>query len=85
MPKQKMKPAAHSSVHDDYELPAELDFSKLKPVGFGSDSLENAQRRTTIELDIDVARVFSTSESVNRILRAIIQGLTRTKKRRKSA
>jgi hypothetical protein len=75
------------SSHDDYELPRELDFSKLKFIGFGLDSLQRhvATQRKTVTLDSDVAKVFGTSESVNTVLRGIIQSLLAANKRKKSA
>ncbi len=39
----------------------------------------------TITLDSDVARVFASSESVNTVLRGIIQSLLAAGKRKKSA
>lgn len=38
-----------------------------------------------VELDPDVAKVFGTSESVNLVLRGIIQGLSSAKKQKKTA
>ena len=75
------------SPHDDYELPRELDFSKLKFIGFGVEALERhvASQRKTVTLDSDVAKVFGTSESVNTVLRGIIQSLLAANKRKKSA
>ncbi len=40
---------------------------------------------TRVELDPDVAKVFSTSQAVNSVLRGVIQGLSTGKKRKKSA
>jgi hypothetical protein len=87
MAKQNGKTAKSRSLHDDYELPDELDFSKLKFVGFGADALERhaASQRKTVVLDSDVARVFGSSESVNTVLRGIIQSLVAARKRKKPA
>ncbi len=87
MARRNAKPAKSRSPHDDYELPAELNLSKLEFIGFGVDALERhfASQRKTIILDSDVARVFDSSESVNTVLRGIIKSLVIARKRRKSA
>jgi hypothetical protein len=87
MARRKAKTAKSRSPHDDYELQAELNFGKLKFIGFGVDALERhaTRQRTTITLDSDVARVFDSSESVNTVLRGIIQSLVAARKRKKSA
>jgi hypothetical protein len=87
MARRNAKTAKSRSPHDDYELPAELNFGKLKFIGFGADALERhaTRQRTTITLDSDVARVFGSSESVNTVLRGIIQSLVAARKRKKSA
>jgi len=87
MPRRNVKTDRSRSPHDDYELPAELNFSKLRFIGFGVDALERhaAGQRMTITLDSDVAQVFGTSESVNTVLRGIIQSLVAARKRKKSA
>ena len=87
MPNKNGKRATRKSVHDDYELPDEVDFNRTKFIGFGLDALErHAGRKLTVQLDPDVARVFDSSESVNTLLRGVIESLSaRSKKRRKSA
>lgn len=87
MSKRSGKTRKAKSVHDAYELSAELDFSKLKFVGLSAASLEKyvARRQKPVMLDPDVARVFGTSESVNTVLRSIIKGLSAAGKRKKSA
>jgi hypothetical protein len=87
MPKRISKTTKNRSPHDEYGLPAEIDFSKLKFIGFGVDALERhiAKQSTTVVLDSDVAKVFGTSESVNTVLRGIIQSLLVAGKRKKSA
>src|SRR5438552_3850352 len=87
MPKRNAKAARTRSSHDDYELPRELDFRKLKFIGFGLDALERhvARQRMTVTLDSDVACVFGASESVNTVLRGIIRSLSAASKRKKSA
>jgi hypothetical protein len=87
MARRNAKTVKTRSPHDDYELPDELNFSKLKFIGFGADSLERraARQRKTIILDSDVARVFGSSESVNTVLRGIIKSLAAARNRKKSA
>ena len=73
--------AKTKSVHDDYEIPDELDFSKLETIGFGLDSLkqfdakkaEDEIARRTIELAPDVAAAFKTADEVNDALRTILR------------
>ena len=55
---------------DDLLPEYDLDYSKAKPNHFA-----DRVKRNTVLLDEDVARVFETSESVNRVLRALIQAL----------
>lgn len=81
---------AGKSAHDDYDLPPEVAFGKARFIGFGLKSLEKyvaekGKKPTAVQLDPDVARVFGTSESVNTMLRSIIQGLASAGKRKKSA
>jgi hypothetical protein len=71
-----------------YELPDEIDVTKLRHVGKGAETVKRLIDRSkrTVGLDADVARVFHDSESVNRALRAIIAVIPpREKKRKKSA
>jgi hypothetical protein len=58
-----------------YELPSEIDVGKLRNVGHGADAVRKlaARSKRVVGLDPDVAKVFSDSESVNRVLRAIIE------------
>lgn len=56
------------------ELPDEIrfDYAKAKPNRF-ADQLKNVE--VLIVLDPDVAAVFRTSESVNRVLRSLIENM----------
>jgi hypothetical protein len=87
LPRRYARPVNVGSADGGHDLPAELDFSKLRFVGIGLDSLERyaGKRGATVTLDSDVARVFRTSESVNTVLRGIIRSLSTAKKRKKSA
>ena len=64
---------------DDLLPEYDLDYSKAKPNHFAARVKQN-----TIILDEDVARVFATSESVNRVLRALIQSLPMLEERNSS-
>jgi len=70
-----------------YELPDEIDVTKPRLVGKGSEIVKRLAQRSkrTIGLDADVAKVFRDSESVNAVLRGIIQGLIAAKILKKSA
>jgi hypothetical protein len=86
MQKRKQKTGRNRSPHDNYEVPAEADFGKLKFVGFGLDALERqVAKHTTVVLDSDVAQIFRSSKSVNTVLRGIIQGLSASQEQKKSA
>jgi hypothetical protein len=69
-----------------YELPSELDFSKLRYVGRGVESLRDwdQRRRRTIELDRDVAEEFRDAAQVNQALRLVkqIRDLNKPKRRK---
>ncbi len=54
----------------------DLDYSKAKPNRFASKLQKSAQ--VVVLLDPDVSKVFSTPESVNNILRALIANLPKT-------
>jgi hypothetical protein len=56
--------------NDDLLPEYDLDYSKAKPNRFASRVNAN-----TVVLDEDVARVFDSSESVNRVLRALIESM----------
>lgn len=95
MPKRnKEKPksetlSAEKSVHDDYDLPDELDFSRLRFVGVGVDALRrhvDAKKRPTraVELQPDVAEAFPDEESVNEALRAVMHAAERLGRRHPS-
>jgi hypothetical protein len=64
-----------------------VNFNKLKFIGFGIEAMERplAGRPRKITLDSDVARWFSDSESVNTVLRGIIQSLGAARRHKKSA
>jgi hypothetical protein len=88
MPKPKIRKVKFTAAEMAYDLPAEMDMGKLRYVGRGVESLRdwNQRRRRTVELDKDVAKVFTDSAQVNEALRLVKQLREVGKpKRRKSA
>ena len=61
------------SYNSDDELQAEyhFDYKKAKPNRFAA--RDETQRLKVVVLDEDVAQVFTTPESVNKVLRALIE------------
>lgn len=61
------------SANSDKEMLPEyhFDYQKAKPNRFAAQS--GQQKMTVVVLDEDVAQVFTTPESVNKVLRALIQ------------
>jgi hypothetical protein len=55
---------------DDYEMPDEIDFSKLKRIP--NPFFQKFRELNLVSLDDDVAAVFSDSETVNTVLRQVI-------------
>jgi hypothetical protein len=89
MAKPKIRKVKSTAAEMAYDLPAELDFGKLRYVGRGMESLRDwdERRRRTIELDKDVAEVFTDSAQVNQALRGLVKQRREEgkPKRRKSA
>ncbi|HEX8097553.1 MAG TPA: hypothetical protein VF507_05930 [Pyrinomonadaceae bacterium] len=56
----------------------EFDYSKSKPNRFAARA---SRGRAVVVLDPDIAEVFTTPESVNNILRALIAALPRKRRR----
>lgn len=74
----KKKPISKAEPLEMDEIPPmhDLDYSKAKPNRFASKLRKSAQ--VVVLLDPDVSQVFSTPESVNNILRALIANLPKT-------
>lgn len=63
-----------SSNSEDELLPEyRFDYKKAKPNRFANRS--GKQQMTVVVLDEDVARIFSTPEAVNKVLRALIEAM----------
>ena len=63
---------------DDLLPKYKFDYSKASPNRFAA---RIKKEDVTVTLDPDVSEVFTTSESVNTILRALIQTMPKTKER----
>jgi len=63
-----MKSIETTEQNDEMLAEYSFDYSKAKPNRFAKQS----QAITTVTLDPDVAKVFTTSEAVNQALRAIL-------------
>ena len=65
-------PSNHTHDHDDELLDEyRFDYQKAKPNRFAVRN--EMHKQTVVVLDEDVAQVFTTPESVNNVLRALIQ------------
>jgi len=73
----------YSDPNEDLEddLLPEYDFSKTKPNPYA----ERALRRRAIILERDIAEVFTTSEQVNKALRALIESVPTRARQEQSA
>ena len=72
MADKRHRPVKFSRREMSDDLPAELDFTKLKLVGRGPKAIEAAARRTVVPLDPDVSAVFTSAKDVNAALRGLI-------------
>lgn len=72
--KKKRKPAVE---HDDLKPEYDFDYSKSRPNRFAS---RMRGPIVTVVLEQDVAEVFDSAESVNRILRSVISALPAKKR-----
>lgn len=68
-------PSDHTQNSSEDELLPEyrFDYQKAKPNRFAVD--HKTQKLTVVVLDEDVAQVFTTPESVNKVLRALIESM----------
>lgn len=70
----KKTPFNESSNSEDELLPEyRFDYKKAKPNRFANRS--GKQQMTVVVLDEDIARIFSTPEAVNKVLRALIEAI----------
>jgi hypothetical protein len=74
MKKTKIADVA-SSASDDLLPEYRFDYRKSRPNRF---AYRVDQKRLVITLDPDVGKVFTTSESVNNVLRALIEAMPKS-------
>ena len=67
-----MKKKADHASHDDLQPEYRFDYSKARPNRF-AERVSGAN--VVVTLDPDVARVFSSAQDVNAVLRALIQNM----------
>ena len=78
----KKRQASKSCKSDELKREYRFDYSKSKPNRFAS---RVNQQRTVVVLDPDIAEVFTTPESVNNILRALIAVMPQNQRRKLSS
>jgi hypothetical protein len=67
-------PSDHTHHSEDKLLPEyQFDYEKAKPNRFAVN--RKTLKLTVVVLDEDVAQVFTTPESVNKVLRALIESM----------
>lgn len=69
-------PSEESQSSDDLLAEYHFDYETAKPNRFANQSREQPSR--IVVLDEDVAQVFTTAESVNKALRAIIEAMPKS-------
>lgn len=61
-----------------YDVPADTDLRRWKPAGRGPAAiLAKTRKRSSVDLEPDVAKVFRTSQAVNSALRLLMQTASR--------
>lgn len=78
---KKTQPAKSRRDSDDARPEYSFDYGKSKPNRFAERA---GLSRTVVVLDPDIAEVFTTPESVNNVLRALIATMPRSQRRKAS-
>lgn len=78
---KRTQTAKSRRASDDARPEYRFDYSKSKPNRFAE---RVGQSRTVVVLDPDIAEVFTTPESVNNVLRALIATMPRSQRRKAS-
>ncbi len=65
----KKTPSPDKTGSEDLQPEYRFDYSKVKPNRFAA----TGQQRLSVLLDEDISQVFTTPESVNKALRALIE------------
>lgn len=76
---KKTRTAKNQSAPDEMRPEYRLDYDRSKPNRFAA-----GEGRAVVVLDPDIAEVFTTTESVNAVLRALITTMPRTQRRKTS-
>ena len=76
---KKTQASKHRKSSGEMRPEYRLDYSKAKPNRFATQA---GEQRTVVVLDPDIAEVFTTPESVNNILRALIATMPRNQRRK---
>ncbi len=76
---KKTQTANQRKVSDEMRREYRLDYNKSKPNRFAASA---TQGRTVVVLDPDIAEVFTTPESVNNVLRALITTMPQPQRRK---
>jgi hypothetical protein len=77
--KKTLPPKHRNGLADELRQEYHFDYSKARPNRFAGRA---GKERVVVVLDPDVSRVFTTPESVNTMLRALIEKMPRAAKRR---
>jgi hypothetical protein len=75
-------PKDTTGINEDMRPEYNFDYRKAKSNRFAAQQEEG---RVSVTLDPDVSEVFQTPDSVNRVLRALIEAMPPSKPRRKKA
>ena len=78
---KKTQAAKKRKAPDEMRREYRFDYSKSKPNRFAARA---SQGRTVVVLDPDIAEVFTTPESVNNVLRALITTMPQNQRRKVS-
>jgi len=76
---KKTQAVKTQKVSEEMRREYRLDYSKSKPNRFAAKADEE---RTVVVLDPDISEVFTTPESVNNVLRALITAMPRNQRRK---
>jgi hypothetical protein len=77
-PKNNSRRTGESDMQSEYEF----DYNKAKPNRF---AVKAAEQPVVVALEPDVAEVFTSAESVNKVLRALIRSMPKTGRRKAGA
>ena len=79
---KKTQATKNRKPSDEMRREYRFDYGKAKPNRFAA---RTTQRHTVVILDPDIAEVFTTPESVNNVLRALIDAMPQSRRRKISS